>query len=1029
MGSITLGLDLGSNSIGWTIIDREAQRIIAAGVRVFPEGVDAFDTAKEKSRTQERRIKRGMRRQIARRARRKRVLRMILSAHKLLPADANQQTAVLAMEPYLLRARGLDHPLSPFELGRVLFHLGVRRGFLSNSKSDKSKAKETSDMLKEISELEAQIQNAGHRTLGEHIASLVAKPGEKPLIRIRSKHTRRDMLRREFDLLWAAQRVHHPTLLTEELKLKLDDPKGDETWWMRGAIFGQRNLYWPASMIGKCEYETKERRAPKSDRIAQRFRLLSEVNNLKYIDPISGKVCLLDQGQRSVLLDHLSKAKEMTFDQLRKKLNFPQNVQFNLEKGERAKLKGHLTDYLMAKESPFGKQWWDLSESSKNEIVRILLDPRSNDDSIKYAAVNKWGLSAEQAELLPSVGLPDGYASLSRKAMEKLVPHMEAGVLLMTDDNTPCALTLAGYLRPDQRTHKRLHQLPEPPDLPNPVVRTTLHELRRLVNAILREYGRTHRVDRIHIELARDIKMGPDKRSEYNKAMRDREAERAKAADAIREESPGAKLSRDLIDKYLLWEQQGGRCVYSGYSISLRQLLGGEIQVDHILPRWRSLDDSFANKVVCFREMNRDKGDRTPYEWLHGKPAEFEALKQRIRALPFRKRARFTQEEINTDEFAARQLVDTAYITRAAADYLRCLVEEPHHVLGGKGTYTAELRHLWGIETVLSELPDSPAWAAQADLRPGEKNRADHRHHAIDAIVVALTDQGRLQKLSKLYKTGEAGAEILPWEGFRTSVLESVKRINVSHRVQRKVSGALHKETLYGAVKKKNLRGELEEQPGEFVVRKNLVDLTPSMVEEIRDETIRAIVKRRLEERGVKCGRNAKGNIPAATWEPLLTMPSGVPIHKVRLLVSMGEEGVARLSAGRIVAMGSNHHVEIFKLPNGKQSSRIVSTLEAVQRIKAGRSIIDRTHPAGGCFVMSLSINEMLLIEVLPGKNELLRVQKMDVNGSIILRPHTFAGRQRDTDKPPLIVRKSGTTIQGKKVTVDPLGRIRWAND
>jgi len=181
MGRKTLGLDLGANSIGWALIDLEERQIIASGARVFPEGVDAFDTAKEKSRTQERRIKRGMRRQIARRARRKRVLRMVLAKHGLLPAELDQQTTILALDPYPLRAKGLDKPLTAHELGRVFFHLAVRRGFLSNSKSDKAKAKETSDMLKEISELEVQIQQAGHRTLGEHLAALVAKPGEKPL--------------------------------------------------------------------------------------------------------------------------------------------------------------------------------------------------------------------------------------------------------------------------------------------------------------------------------------------------------------------------------------------------------------------------------------------------------------------------------------------------------------------------------------------------------------------------------------------------------------------------------------------------------------------------------------------------------------------------------------------------------------------------------------------------------------------------------------------------------------------------------
>jgi CRISPR-associated endonuclease Csn1 len=1027
MAQVTLGLDLGPNSIGWALIETVEHRIVASGVRVFPEGVDAFDTAKEKSRTQERRVKRGMRRQIARRARRKRELRKLLVCHQLLPREASEQAAVLSLDPYVLRAKGLDQALSAYEFGRVLLHLAARRGFLSNSKSDKAKAKETSDMLKEISELEKEIQGAGHRTLGEHLAALVAKAGERPASRVRSRHTRRDMLRKEFDLLWSAQKVHHPSLLTDELRRKLDEPKGDSTWWMGGAVFGQRNLYWPASMIGMCEYEPKERRAPKSDRVAQRYRILSEVNNLKYIDPDSGQVCSLDSDQRAVLLDHLSKSKEMAFDQIRKKLNFPQTVHFNLEAGERSKLKGHLVDYLMAKDSPFGKGWWELPEGRRDEVVRTLINPKSTDSAIKIAATGEWGLSAEGADQLLSVGLPEGYGNLSRKAMEKLVPHMEKGLLLMTDDGTPCALTMAGYLRPDQRAHKQLNELPEPPDLPNPVVRNTLHELRRLVNAIIREFGKP---GCIHIELARSIKMGPDKRSEYNKAIRQREEERAKAAEAIRAEAPGSRLSRDLIDKYLLWEQQAGKCVYSGKSISLRHLLGGEVDVDHILPRWRSLDDSFANKVVCFRDMNREKGDQTPYEWLNGRLDDYEALKSRIRSLPFRKRARFTQEKIDTDEFAARQLVDTAYITRAAADYLRCLVDKPHDVLGGKGTYTAELRHLWGIETILSELSDSPAWAAQADLRPGEKNRADHRHHAIDAIVVALTDRRRLQELSKLYQFGETGAEILPWPGFRTSVVESVKPIRVSHRVQRRVTGALHEETIYGPVHEKTIRGEVVQRPGEFVVRKPLESLTQAMVEDIRDPTIKKLVLDRLAEFRVSSGKKSAGGIPKEVWAKPLLMKSGVPVKKVRLVKR--DETIREIRPGAYVKPGSTHHLCIFEYTEKGKKKRdavFVTMLEAVDRIKRREPVIRRRHPArpDAKFVMSLSRGE--LVVGLKGDANSLFVfsTAASTSGQMWFVRHTDA--RRSSDAATVSVKASTMPLGTRKVTVDPLGRVRWAND
>src|SRR5690606_36096936 len=103
----TLGLDLGPNSIGWALIDTEAHTIVATGVRVFPAGVDQYGTKKEKPKNEDRRISRGMRRQIARRARRRQELRKLLIHANLFPADAAEQSRLLQEDPYILRARAL----------------------------------------------------------------------------------------------------------------------------------------------------------------------------------------------------------------------------------------------------------------------------------------------------------------------------------------------------------------------------------------------------------------------------------------------------------------------------------------------------------------------------------------------------------------------------------------------------------------------------------------------------------------------------------------------------------------------------------------------------------------------------------------------------------------------------------------------------------------------------------------------------------------------------------------------------------
>lgn len=1018
MDELVLGLDVGANSIGWFLVEPLHARIVDRGVRVFPEGVDNFDTKKEKPKMEARRVARGMRRQIARRAGRKRALRKALVAGGLLPSDRAKETLLDAMDPYVLRGRALSGPLALHEFGRALIHLNQRRGFKSNRKSDRGRKADDKGMLGEINQLAADMEKAGRQSIGEHLAKL----HEDPHARVRHRHTRRDMYVREFELCWEAQRGFHPAALTPELKAKL-----------HGILFFQRKMYWPASVIGRCELEPRQPRCPRADRLAQRFRLLQEVNNLRYYDPDLREERPLTLEQRTLLLDKLSRSEKMDFNQIRKALGFLATIEFNLERGKRKAIKGMPTDAALAGKELFGKGWHDLAESRKNEIVGKLID--APDEGLAGLAI-EWQLSMESVEALAKVDFPEGYASLGKVALAKLLPHMERGLLYMTDDKTPCALIAAGYLRPDQRERKVLGELPEPPDIANPVVRQALYEVRKVVNAIIREHGKPAR---IHIELARDATMSIDKRQEASKRRQDNEDNRSWAADLIRNADirdfpNGIKVSRDGIDRVLLWRAQGEHCVYSGRQIGMRQLLQGEVDIDHILPYSRCLDDSMQNKVLAFRVMNQEKGNRTPREWLESDPERYEQVLQQASKLSYPKRQRFTQKELDLDHFVQRQLNDTRYIARALSEYLRCLVAEPHHVLCPKGSHTAELRRHWGLNTVLQSLPDSPAWTGESDLRDGEKNRSDHRHHAIDALVIALTDASRLQTLARIRRQGgtENTGEVLadPWPNFRQCVIDSVKGINVSHRVQRRVSGALHEDTLYGPVRDKNIRGELVPRPGEFVVRKTLESLTSSMVEEIRDPIIREIVIARLQERKVSFGRGVKGGIPKEVWTPQLTMKSGVPIRKVRLIKR--DETIQAIRGGTaFVKPGSMHHLCVFEWTakgKKKREAVFVTMLEAIQRIQQKRTIISRVHPSrqNARFVMSLSAGEAV-IGVKGGSQLMIFSTAASTQGQVYFNVHSDARRSSNRQK--FVVTANSMDRDARKVTVDPLGRIRWAND
>ena len=1062
MPHITLGLDLGPNSIGWALIDEDEKQIVDLGVRIFPEGVENFDTSKEQSKNENRRLARSMRRQTARRSRRKRNFRNALVQAGLLPDDPKQQAELNQRDPYELRCKALDEKLTPHEIGRVLMHLNQRRGFLSNRKTDRDKKDDTKGLLGEISELAAAMKAAEHRTLGEHLAKLRLDPHE----RIRNRHTRRDMYQQEFDAIWDTQQKHHPKLLTETLKYgsngrqkfpKKPEPISNDTsllsmFGLYGLLFFQRNLKpIPKDIVGLCELEAKQRRCPRADRLAQRFRLYQEVNNLKFIDPESGQERRLSEQERTLLLDKLRTHEKMTFINIRKALGFLESVHFNLEKGHRKTLLGMVTDHRLAHKDIFGQGWHERPESEKNAVVRALLE--MDEQQILGLAVNEWGLNEQAAEKLLDVDLPPGYVHLSRKALEKLVPHMDRGLLYMTDDETPSALSEAGYLRPDQ-IQERIHDnLPQPPDLANPIVRQALFEVRKVVNAIIRKYGKPNQ---IHIELTRDTKNNAERRQEISKKMRDREAERDNAAAIIREN--GIKVTREAINRYLLWKEQDEFCIYSSRPISIAQLFGGEIDFDHILPYSRTLDDSMVNKIVCFRKANVEKGNRTPYEWLaESDPDRFEKIRQRVSKLPYNKRRRFTQKTVELDDFIARQLVDTAYISKAVAEYVRYLFESPHNVLCTKGQLTATLRREWGLNTILQH--------DNLDL----KNRDDHRHHAVDALIVALTNRKRLQDLSRHWGTKPLNP---PWEKFRQDADAAINTINVSHRVRRKIFGALHEETMYGSTSKE----------GEYVVRKPVESLTLPMIDDIRDdERVKKIIIDRLAEFGIELGSGKA--IPAEVWKDPLMM-SRKPgrqthnpsvIKKVRIIKRDRTIQPIRKNS-TFVKPGSTHHLAIFEWQaNGKtkRDAVFVTQLEAInclkrqqralseliqqweadgltyqetnRRMRKAMSEIARRDPiiqrdasqlagdgnyripAHAKFKMSLSKDELLLLEI--DKQDKLYVFDTAASTTHQMTFYSHTAAKHEGKQYGKLTKYPGSlfALNPRKVTVDPLGRIRFA--
>ena len=186
-------------------------------------------------------------------------------------------------------------------------------------------------------------------------------------------------------------------------------------------------------------------RCPRAARIAQRFRIVQEVNNLRVLDYANREERRLTQEERRTLIDYLCDAKERTFEQLRKKLDLPETARFNLQRGGRKKLQGHQTDAALAGKNGVGKRWKKLPDETKDTVVEILIH-EDREDVALGRLTDECGLDLGEAQRASRVHLVDGYMSFSRVAMQKLLPHLERGLVLMADDETNSALPATCFL-------------------------------------------------------------------------------------------------------------------------------------------------------------------------------------------------------------------------------------------------------------------------------------------------------------------------------------------------------------------------------------------------------------------------------------------------------------------------------------------------------------------------------------------------------------------------------------------------------
>lgn len=1024
-----IGIDIGTNSLGWCVLDLdrsgEPRAIRRIGVRIFSDGRDPQSGT---SLAVARRVPRQQRRRRDRYLDRREKLMAALVRHGLMPADPAARKALQDLDPYLLRARGLDAPLALHELGRAIFHLDQRRGFKSNRKTDRSgDEKEVKGMKGAIATLDREIRESGARTLGEYLWQ-TRRSGEDgtPLPVRRCKPVRarrrgvganaewdlypsRAMYEAEFDALWAAQARHHPTLTDTAREA------------IRGILFFQRPLR-PVDP-GKCALDPTDQRAPWALPSAQRFRMLQQLADLRWIG-VDQVEHALDPHQRRRVLEKLERAREMSFDAIRRRLGFGSEIRFNLESEKRTRLDGDETGARLAKKTAFGARWWNLELAERDAIVERLL-AEEDERRLQEVAVREWRLDDEAARVVSELSLPEGYMRLGRRALAKLVPLMETGMSYSD------AAAAAGYHHSDWRTGEIFDALPyygaaverhvawgtgEPEDpeearfgrIANPTVHIGLNQLRKVVNAIIRLYGPPAE---IVVELARELKLGKEQKDRISarqaREQKKNEERRAKLAEL------GLPDNGENLMRLRLWEElneaepHNRRCVYTGELISIERLFGPEVEIEHILPFQRTLDNSAANRTVSLRRANRDKGNQSPWEAFHARTGyEWEAILLRASALPPNKRWRFAPDAMERFEaersFLDRQLTDTAYLARVTREYLAGICD-PNRVWVVPGRLTEMLRRKWGLNRLLSD--------------HNLKNRTDHRHHAIDAFVVGVTDRSLLQRIARAAdETRDRLIEDMPepWEGFRDELGERVRNVVVSHKPDHGTAGKLHEETAYGIVAEPRREGGAT-----LVARKPLDQLNENEIERIRDPSLRERVK--------AVAASCNGD-KLALRRALSEFGEREGIRRVRLLKTEQSFVTIRDRNGapyKAFIPGENHHVDIVELPNGRWAGRGVTVFAANQPAIGGE--VDNAR-----LVMRVHKGDLLRMEH-DGEERIMRVVKLaPQNGRLVLAEHNESGnlekRHADPDDPfrwALVSFNQLKVRRARLVGVDVLGRVR----
>ncbi|RYC72502.1 type II CRISPR RNA-guided endonuclease Cas9 [Candidatus Nanosynsacchari sp. TM7_ANC_38.39_G1_1] len=730
----SLGLDIGTSSVGWAVLDLDKKRIHDLGVRIFerpedPQNGDSLAKPRRDARSARRRLKR--RRQCLNNLKQFFVDQNILTKNQVeevldYKSDFNK------LDVYGLRARALTEELSPEELLKVLYQIAKRRGFKSNRKVVEESDKEGGRVTSALKTNEKFLADNNYTTVGDALSR-----DEKFAPHKRNKRDdytnsfARDDFLRELETIVKTQRNYTLKNVPERTINELIYGINDEQVINVSAIMYQRPFMTKElieKMVGKCTFEDSEKRAPKSSYSFEVFRLASDLSHLVFIPRDASKrqakrenlEVRLSSEQISKVIDLAKNQKSLTYKKVRSTAGIsedyaPKDVRGKKKEGDEfgedntfGGLKAYSDIRLVLKDLP--EDWAKIdNESAINQIAYILTTQKA-DEGIQ-AELDSLPLSDKAKEAIVKIKPTNfkAFGYLSIKALQKITPHILEG---MTYDK---ACEAAGYNFKKQSAS--LEQIT------NPVVKRVIAQTLKVVRAIERKYGKPYF---IKVETARDLAKNFKDRKAIENENKENQARNQSIIQTLNENGVVTPTGQQII-KVKLYREQQGKCLYSGNPIDFETMLRDDnaYQVDHIVPFSRSNNDGITNKVLVFTEENQKKADRTPFEYFGTDEQRWEkfvalvettyktrdvktsdkatnAIKYKYNGYAMKKKQNLLLQDYKNDSWNVRALNDTRYITRFIQNYLRQNVdfaegEEKQRIIAPNGTTTAYLRKRWGL--------------------------------------------------------------------------------------------------------------------------------------------------------------------------------------------------------------------------------------------------------------------------------------------------------------------------------------------